>query len=435
VTCRHVVEDTVHTFQVRHVKIFAGTHKQAFEAALLDRNQYRVRSIHDYRGDPDTRTTMEFFTEWEDGTKLWKVWCNDIITTVAFDDLCKARKELQYLLIPVSKVAQSKRELNKLLILIVEPEVEVYVNLRQWGHSWFESLALPDWEHKQYVIPFRYTRWTHKESHALHRKRIDAYCPLLDEHWTARDHVWVSTWGSNRHCDPTNTFLVTTQFVHDHPNLRQQHLRAALSNAVMLNSMKQRSPYLNVVTWNVNSLRKRYDMVLAFIQIEKPNIFFIQETKMEDPEFDKLFFPSQYFRVHTGMKQFNGVAILSTIVPTNHITVLPNCPQSSCRFVQITIANLVFINVYIHQGQRIGSTYYNDKLAYLKSLIQHVQALKDRSYTVILGGDMNIMPTEDDLYNPLHPEWEIMAMVSIPERNLFQSILNIGFHDIVAERL
>ena len=45
------------------------------------------------------------------------------------------------------------------------------------------------------------------------------------------------------------------------------------------------------------------------------------------------------------------------------------------------------------------------------------------------------MPTEDDLYNPLHPEWEIMAMVSIPERNLFQSILNIGFHDIVAERL
>ena len=71
VTCRHVVEDTVHTFQVRHVKISAGTYEQAFEAALLDRNQYRVRSIHDYRGDPDSRTTMEFHTEWEDGTKLW----------------------------------------------------------------------------------------------------------------------------------------------------------------------------------------------------------------------------------------------------------------------------------------------------------------------------------------------------------------------------
>ena len=73
VTCRHVVENTVHTFQARHVKIFAGTYEQAFEAALLDHNQYKVRSIRDYRGDPDTRTTMEFYTECEDGTKLWKV--------------------------------------------------------------------------------------------------------------------------------------------------------------------------------------------------------------------------------------------------------------------------------------------------------------------------------------------------------------------------
>ena len=103
----------MHTFQVRHVKIFAGTPEQAFEAALLDHNQYKVRTIHTYRGDPDIRTTMEFYTEWEDGTKLWKVWCNDIITTIVFDEICKERKELQYLLIPVSKVAQSKRDLNK----------------------------------------------------------------------------------------------------------------------------------------------------------------------------------------------------------------------------------------------------------------------------------------------------------------------------------
>ena len=77
-------------------------------------------------------------------------------------------------MIPVSKVAQSKRYLNKLLILIVEPEVEIYVNLRQWGHNWFEELNLPDWEHKQYVTPLRYIKWTHKETHALHQKRIDA---------------------------------------------------------------------------------------------------------------------------------------------------------------------------------------------------------------------------------------------------------------------
>ena len=71
-TYRHVVEDTVHMFQV-HVKICAGTLKQAFEAALLDRYKYRVRVIHTYRVDPDVRTTMELYTEWEDSIKSWKV--------------------------------------------------------------------------------------------------------------------------------------------------------------------------------------------------------------------------------------------------------------------------------------------------------------------------------------------------------------------------
>ena len=89
----------------------------------------------------------------------------------------------------------------------------------------------------------------------------------------------------------------------------------------------------------------------------------------------------------------------------------------------------------VHQGQRIGATYYNDKLQYLQALIQHIRALKDRSYIVIVGGDINIMPTEDDLYNPLHSEWNIMAMISVPERNLFNEILRLGFHDVVAERL
>ena len=50
-------------FQVRHVKICARTQKQAFEATLLDRYQYRARVIHTYRVDPDVRATMEFYTE------------------------------------------------------------------------------------------------------------------------------------------------------------------------------------------------------------------------------------------------------------------------------------------------------------------------------------------------------------------------------------
>ena len=89
----------------------------------------------------------------------------------------------------------------------------------------------------------------------------------------------------------------------------------------------------------------------------------------------------------------------------------------------------------MHQGQLIGSQYYQDKLVFLRRLITHIRSLTANGFRVILGGDINIMPTDADLYNPDHPDWAVNAMVSPTERELFQDILDIGLHDIVAERL
>ena len=92
---------------------------------------------------------------------------------------------------------------------------------------------------------------------------------------------------------------------------------------------------------------------------------------------------------------YNSMAWLS-----NYVTALPECPESACRFVRGTVANLVFITVYVHKGQRIDASYYNDKIKYLTDLIQFIQSLGDRNYIVITGSDINIIPTEDDLdYN------------------------------------
>jgi exodeoxyribonuclease-3 len=135
------------------------------------------------------------------------------------------------------------------------------------------------------------------------------------------------------------------------------------------------------------------------------------------------------------MQRFNGVATLSTIEPTRIIAALPDCPQSHCRYLQVTIQHFVFINVYIHQGQLVGSPFYQDKLIFLRCLLKHLRSLTADGFRVILGGDINIMPTDADLYNPDHPEWALNAMVSPTERQLFTDIPNLGFHDIVAERL
>ena len=75
------MENPVYTFQVMPER------EQAYNAALLDCNEYRVRAIHTYRGDPDVRTTMEYYTGQRNDTGLQKVWYNDIITTVAFGNI------------------------------------------------------------------------------------------------------------------------------------------------------------------------------------------------------------------------------------------------------------------------------------------------------------------------------------------------------------
>ena len=48
-----MIENSVYTFQVRPER------EQAFNAELLDCNEYRVRAIHTHCGNTDVRTTMK----------------------------------------------------------------------------------------------------------------------------------------------------------------------------------------------------------------------------------------------------------------------------------------------------------------------------------------------------------------------------------------
>ena len=437
VQCKHIVDGVVETFFVGEVKMFVGTAQEEFKTAMLDRDQHLVLTIHSYRGDPDTRTTTEFYVEWVDGTKMWIPWCQDITSTAAYDTFCTQRRELQYLLVPIDVIAPSRKQINNLHIQIIQPGDTIYVNLRLYGHQWYETLKLPDWEYKQYMLPFRYTKWTHPVGHRMYKKRIDVTCTLLNDVWPNRDHAWVSIWGANKNFDSSYMILIDDNLLRQHPNIRGDPTSKSLHLlfSTFAKPTPKKSTALTIVTWNVNSLRQRLKHVLGLLTIEEPTVLFLQETKLEDSEFAKITWPSNYHVTHAGMQRFNGVAILSTLAPTRVITILPDCPVSQCRFLQVTIQHFVFINVYMHQGQLIGSQYYQDKLVFLRRLITHIRSLTANGFRVILGGDINIMPTDADLYNPDHPDWAVNAMVSPTERQLFQDILDIGFHDIVAERL
>jgi hypothetical protein len=84
VTVKHVTEHVIETFHVDEFFGFTETPEDAFNTAVLDRDQYILKCIHSYQGNLDKRTTIFFYTEWEDETILWKPWSDDVTNTQQF---------------------------------------------------------------------------------------------------------------------------------------------------------------------------------------------------------------------------------------------------------------------------------------------------------------------------------------------------------------
>jgi exodeoxyribonuclease-3 len=286
---------------------------------------------------------------------------------------------------------------------------------------------------KRYVIEFQYTGYPAK--HMTDHKQINAACKLLNETWNNRDHVWVGMWESSKDFDKESMVLIDAEFLNKWPKLRHEKQQRAIREQLSFLSLPTTRPVFTMITWNVNFLRKRFSLMQTVITEHMPDILFLQETKLADEAFDKLALPRQYYAYRTGQKQFNGVAAYTRQQPTHVLTALPNCCESNHRFLQLTYDKTVCINVYIHQGQLIGSTAYNDKLTYMKQLTQHVHQLIHDGYVVFLAGDFNIMPHDHDLYNPEHPEWTEWAMISPPERAAYNSLLEVGLDDVMTTLL
>ena len=179
--------------------------------------------------------------------------------------------------------------------MLIEPGDKVYVNIRFYGHQWYELLNLPKWEFTRYVVQFEYGDWCNDTlGNPLYHRHIDAKCPVFNETWPRLNHNFVSMWGCTKIFDKATMVLVDHQLLAKFPSIsedpKQRNKRAKSTiRAMYCNAIGPSSP-LTIITWNVNSLRKRYSHVIGLLAIDKPTILFVQETKLEDLEMTKLSF-------------------------------------------------------------------------------------------------------------------------------------------------
>lgn len=183
-----------------------------------------------------------------------------------------------------------------------------------------------------------------------------------------------------------------------------------------------------IATWNVNSLKVRLPHVVDWLKANAPDVLALQETKTQDENFPVAEIEALGYKiVFTGQKTFNGVAVFSRHALQDPVLALPGFDDPQKRLLAVTVGDVRVIDVYIPNGSEVGSDKYAYKLNWLKSLTSFVQHELLQHEKVIILGDYNIAPEDIDVHDP--KAWDGSVLVSALERQAFEALLALGFHD------
>ncbi|HZM73275.1 MAG TPA: exodeoxyribonuclease III [Candidatus Polarisedimenticolia bacterium] len=211
---------------------------------------------------------------------------------------------------------------------------------------------------------------------------------------------------------------------------------------------------MRIATWNVNSLKARLDAVNNWLARGSPDVLLMQETKLSDDDAPVMpFAMAGYDLVHHGEGRWNGVAIAVrqgtdvSEVQTNFDDrpVRDSGPGASgdfseddfdpfdeARMLSVRLSPpgsdpFRIVSLYGPNGRVVDSPFYRGKLAWFDRLRRWLDETRDPTEPLILGGDLNIAPTPDDVWNEKAVHGG--THVSEPERATFRHLLDWGLTD------
>jgi exodeoxyribonuclease III len=193
---------------------------------------------------------------------------------------------------------------------------------------------------------------------------------------------------------------------------------------------------VRIATWNVNSVKQRMPRLLPWLDQRKPDVLCLQETKLTDTAFAELLageLAARGYQVAAhGEGRWNGVALLSTVGLDDVVIGIPGgpgFPDPEARAVSATCGGVRVYSLYVPNGREPDSEHYRYKLAWLGALRDMVAA---RSELAVLCGDMNIAPTDADVFDP--DAYVGQTHVTPPERAALAQLQGLGLHDVVRDR-
>ena len=197
---------------------------------------------------------------------------------------------------------------------------------------------------------------------------------------------------------------------------------------------------MKITTWNVNSINARIDHLVKFIKKNNSDIFLIQELKCINE-----MFPYDQIKNHgyecyvNGQKAWNGVAILSKkkieIINKN----IPSYNDNQARFIETEITvptikkKIRLICIYLPNGNPIETEKFDYKIEWMKKFNNYIKKLIGKNIPIIIGGDFNVIPADEDVYSP--ENFKDDACAHPLTRENYRILINLGFTDLVKNLL
>src|ERR687889_173993 len=192
---------------------------------------------------------------------------------------------------------------------------------------------------------------------------------------------------------------------------------------------------MKLATFNLNGIRARLPRLIEWLEREKPDVACLQELKCADESLPIADIEAVgYGAVWHRQKGFNGVAILARgDAPELRRVGLPGDPDDThSRYIEAEAGGLVVGSLYLPNGNPVGTEKFAYKLSWLERLRLHALELLAEERPVVLAGDWNVIPTDEDVFSPRAMAHD--ALMQPESRAAFRRVMHQGWTDAIRAR-
>lgn len=189
---------------------------------------------------------------------------------------------------------------------------------------------------------------------------------------------------------------------------------------------------MKIATYNVNGVNGRLPVLLRWLEETTPDVVCLQELKAPQEKFpEDAIKEAGYKAIWQGQKSWNGVAILSRTEDIEELQRgLPGDEEDThSRYLEAKVNGIIVGCLYLPNGNPAPGPKFDYKLAWFERLKKHAKKLLAADKPVLMAGDFNVMPTEQDVYKP--ERWLDDALFRPETRAAFKALVEQGWTDAI----